>query len=248
MMKILIENKILLLEKTFDLDVDVDWIYDKFFKKDIDEIKNTGMVGRGMFIPQSTSTASLKSSVAKRAHLIKPCEIFINSDYIRRAYVPSLNSIYINVNDSAVHYILWECGGSLNIAVKEVGSKIKREFEEAVIKSHIYHELSHWIDDVLHNNITTREVGKKQKDKKIRKYIDFRFFEINAQIHAIKQLKRNMGDEWDEIKFSDLKHLIPSLGVITRKHVKEPDKVSAWERKLKKRMHREGLLGKNMKK
>jgi hypothetical protein len=133
---------------------------------------------------------------------------------------------------------------------------IYSEFTEARIKGSIYHELSHWIRDTLHNN----NIHKKLSDfhysgdsspKNIQKILyhgeETEYttdYEIDAQIHAIKQLKRNYRSDWDSLNFSDMLDLNASLKHIT--HALKGNNLNRWMRKIKSRMYREGLLGKKM--
>jgi hypothetical protein len=245
-MKILINERRLILEKTFDLDVDVDWIYDKFFKKDIETIQKTRRIGRGMFKPQKITTASLKSAQAKEAHKIKPCTIYINLPDAPRAYQPFSRNIFVAVNRNAVDFVIKKMRGDLDLAIEYTDPMIEVEFASMTIKSNIYHELSHWLDDVFHGEALSREVDKWMKADEKPKEAIISSIEINAQIHTIKQMKRSLGDKWEEMTFSDLLSVLPIYNVIRKQFLGKPFKIYRWEKKLKQRMHREGLLGKNM--
>jgi hypothetical protein len=68
--------------------------------------------------------------------------------------------------------------------------------------------------------------------------------EIQAQIHNVKQLYNKYENIWDELTFKDMLTYSPPLNKVYRDL---PMKIKLdWIRNLKTRMHREGLLGKNM--
>ena len=74
--------------------------------------------------------------------------------------------------------------------------------------------------------------------------IDSTSLEIQGQIHNIKQSYRLYKDIWDTLTFDELKEIVPTIGIVSRKlgwDIREK-----WVKALKKRMYREGLLGKNM--
>jgi hypothetical protein len=68
--------------------------------------------------------------------------------------------------------------------------------------------------------------------------------EIQGQIHNVKQLHNKYNDIWDTLTFSDLIKYSPTLRTISNEL--KGDIKTKWVRDLKTRMHREGLLGKNM--
>jgi hypothetical protein len=73
------------------------------------------------------------------------------------------------------------------------------------------------------------------------------FYEVDAQIHAIKQLKRTFKKEWDNLTLLDLFYKIPSLRNIAKSlYFLGKDVYKIWMKDLVKRMNRENLLGKFM--
>jgi hypothetical protein len=75
------------------------------------------------------------------------------------------------------------------------------------------------------------------------------YFEIDAQIHGIKQLKQSKKKEWDSrsledviLQYSLLKRIVDDIYGNYNKDI-----LNIWLKDLVKRMHRENLLGKNMK-
>ena len=80
-------NENLITERLTDVEEDVDFIYDKFFKEDIDEIQRTGIVTTDMFKIHETDSNILKSNQAREANLStlkkfkKPVTIYINKKF-----------------------------------------------------------------------------------------------------------------------------------------------------------------------
>jgi hypothetical protein len=70
--------------------------------------------------------------------------------------------------------------------------------------------------------------------------------EIEGQIHNIKQLKNRYESIWEQLSFDDMIKLSPSLMNISKKLVTVPEIYKQWRRNLLVRMHREGLLSKEM--
>jgi hypothetical protein len=68
--------------------------------------------------------------------------------------------------------------------------------------------------------------------------------EIQAQIHNVKQLYKKYKDIWDDLTFDNMLDLSPLLSSINNNF--SGDIKTTWRKNLKIRMHREGLLGKNM--
>lgn len=236
-----------IVEKLTDVDSDVDLIYDLFFKKDIEEIEKTGVVTESMFKTAETDTSILKSEEAIKGHQIAPCQILINNKV--NGYDPINNKIYISAHFGAVGVALGDEGDIMK-AAKWMGSErtsFLREFTKEKIKGSIHHELVHWLDDIFHGGHIKRRVEKQLKfgTRDLGgKPVNAEKFEIQAQIHNIKQLHNSFGDSWDEMTFTDMINLSPSLSLVYNslrgEHLKE------WKRNLKTRMSREGLLGKNM--
>jgi hypothetical protein len=196
----------------------------------------------------------LSDELSRKAHQLNPCTIKIN-DILERVnsnyYNPYDKIISIKISPNAINYGVEY--NDIKIATEELDDiKSKRsflnEFTEARIKGSIYHELSHWIDDSLHNTRIKKALDnnfKKNTGKPI-KNVNFTDFEIQAQIHNILQLKRNDEDNWNNLSFEDMIHLSPSLTSIYYSQTPYEDKQD-WLKRLKLRMNRENLLGKNMK-
>jgi len=130
------------------------------------------------------------------------------------------------------------------------------EITEHKLKATIAHELSHWISDSLYNSQIKKTINLAIKlDKHIKEVlrvedVNMSYFEIDAQIHGIKQIKRKKNKYWDTYTLTDLFFMYPPLRATTtvlyNKYSKEV--LDIWLKNLITRMNRENLLGKNMKK
>lgn len=246
---ILIEN--LITEAIFNIDDDVDMIYDNFFKDDLEELLRTRRLTKGMFYPTITDTRILSNPLCVEANEKNPSRIFINAKDKGNMYNPNTSVISITVSMAAIDFIK-ESNNNLDEALYKLDDQYFRQFKsdlsEEKIKGSIYHELSHWLDDTFHNRKVKRAVDKFiAKGKKIGKNnmpIDADKLEIQAQIHNIHQLKRKYSDIWDELTFDEMMDKSITIKVVYKMlPLKYRDR---WVRDLKTRMYREGLLGKKM--
>lgn len=241
----------LLTEKLIDIDSDVDFIYDKIFKSDIDKIQELGIINGSMFKDHyRLDTSMLTSELCEKANNINPCSIIFNNG--RNYYKPSANEISISVHTGAVNLII-DNGGNLydtdSYLNDEQSRKIKFEFTEAKIKGSIHHELVHWIDDTLNNRHVSKSLTKaselsNKSDRVFKGPVNASKLEIQAQIHNIKQLHNKYKDMWDDLTFDDMISYSPPLTSIM--NGLNGDVKSKWVRAIKTRMYREGLLGKKM--
>lgn len=243
-----------LFESISDSEPDVDYVYNTFFKKDIDSIKKTGIVTPDMFKQNEhdlTTEILNNSKECIRAHDINPCTIVINDrKFPINSYDPIDNRIAISINFSALDACLDE-NGILSDAYKYIQDdqidSFNMEFEEHRIKGSIHHEIAHWVDDSLNNNHIKKRIHKQIKYNTANlKNIPVAFsnMEIHGQIHNIKQIYNKYKDKWDTMTFDDVINLSPSLMVANKTQPIELR--DEWKKKIKKRMYREGLLGKTM--
>lgn len=242
--------KKMLTEQLTNVDEDVNMLYDKYFRADMDIVRETRFIDRSLFRESELSTSDLTSPLCVRANELNPCKISINGIAYRstpNAYSPIRRVIMLSAQFAAVDYILNQCGGSLDDAIDglvgDVKIRILNEFSEHRIKGTIHHELAHWIDDTMNN----QHIEKKIKNKNFRTYakqINKEPLEVQGQIHNIYQAKKEHGDIWDLITFKDLTNYIPSLNAVLTGLTDDNKKI--WLKALKKRMFREKLLGDNM--
>lgn len=263
------ESEDLLTEKLVDVEEDVDYLYDTYFKEDIDEIQRTGIITPSMFNIHTIYSDTLKSKEAIDATLAsiekfgRPATIFINKKFshgINNFYSTKENIIAIGVGRQAVEYALDMHNGdvekSANGLTNNLKFQFKQEFTEEKIKGSIHHELVHWYDEMMHNNTISKNLdryGKEAKKNRRQKNaaegsgrdINFEYIERQAQIHNVKQLYNKHKDKWDTITFKEMISLSPPLHMVYQT-TGDKNLRDKWVRLIKQRMHREGLLGKNM--
>lgn len=239
----------LLDERLTNIDDDVNLLYTKYFEYDVNRFEETGFFGKDLFLSTSTDTSILKSKECVEANKLNHCIIRINTG--DNHYAPNNKRIAIGINANAANFII-DNGGYFQKALNSLNSPqqrhtLSREFTEEKIKGSIHHELVHWIDDTLNNRhiqkrinkateLGTRDIGGIN--------VNSTKFEIQAQIHNIKQLHNKYSNMWDNISFWDMIKMSPSLTSINNQLT--GDERKEWIRNIKHRMHREGLLGKNM--
>ena len=241
----------ILSEKLTDVDTDVDLLYDKYFRNDIEAIERTGFITSAMFEKFETDTSILTSPDSVKCHELNPCVIKINPGL--NYYNPNESIIGIGYSRNAYDFIMNNASGNIETALRYLSDEKQRktlikEFTEIRIKGSIHHELAHWIDDTLNNRHIKARVGKAM-ERNTRDLggipVDATRMEIQGQIHNIKQAYNKNKDVWDELSFQDVLDLLPSTNSVNNKLTGETK--AKWRKELKLRMNREGLLGKNMK-
>lgn len=262
-------NENLITERLTDVEEDVDFIYDKFFKEDIDEVQRTGIVTTDMFKIHETDSNILKSNQAREANLStlkkfkKPVTIYINKKFSHgfdNFYNYKDNIISIGISRGALEYALDDHRGDIQKAADGLPLKLKvtfkQQFTEEKIKGSIHHELAHWIDQTFNNDAVSRSVNrynlmvhKKKRHKNAPEGsgtdINFEYMERQGQIHNIKQLYNKHKDRWDKLTFKEMLELSPALDTVYHT-MGDKNLRDKWIRLIKQRMYREGLLGKNM--
>jgi len=253
----------LLLEKTFNIQKDVDIIYNKFFKKFIDAIKIEHILSDyKQYIESSKDVTfglidsnNLISKDCKKASILSPvkiqCGLYDKGSFY---YLGSENFIQISLSYSAVKY-LFQNNFIITLLSKSEQKAIVNELTEERVKSTISHELSHWLSDTLHNKHMTNLfiLAKELKQPELvllkQKNVNMTYFEIDAQIHAIKNLKKLNLKNWNNMTLTDIAFKYTSLKSIVRDLYIHYGKeiLDIWQKNLIKRMAREKLLGKNMK-
>ncbi len=251
--EILEESPGLINERLMAVDVDVNMIYDKYFKEDIEKVRATGKVTKEMFLHHELTTSDLISSLSKKANDINPCEIIINRGL--NFYSALNNRISLSINDKMIDFVLYEHGGSIKNAYEYLKVNVPHqtktfinEFNPSKLKGSIHHELVHWIDDTLHNrHIKKRAKISMETNTDMTKKglpINADKIEIQGQIHNVYQLKQEFKEIWDELTFEKLINLSTTLTVVNKQL--KGDTNDNWRKELKTRMYREGLLGKKM--
>ena len=257
-----IEESQILFEKTFNIDSDVDHIYEnggfidflkafndgeKPYKDELNSIQTTRRI-----VFDLITSSELQTEDCINAHIRNPIDIYTGISILGSHYSPINKSIFVSLNSSAlgVYY-----SGDINFISPFQKESIHNEITEERIKIAIHHELSHWISDSLYNKhigrIINRSLELKDNDiiKLKQKDVNMTYFEIDAQVHSIKELKRNYDEkEWNELSLRDIMIKYPSLFAIYKATSNYGlDVALLWQKNLTRRLYREGLLGNNMK-
>lgn len=242
-------------EKIYELEEDVDIIYDTFFRNHVDAFQNTGKLPP-MITYGTMYSDELFCETSQLADQINSIIIECGGN-AENTYNSIKKKITLSFNPDAIKAL-----SKLDTYSDIVQKKIVSEISEDSIKSAIVHELSHWIRDSLNNNylynlvVDTKDFDRNdpKQMKKLqgiwgrRKDITASHFEIDAQVHGIKQIK-DLHTDWDVLTLlEDLFFLYPSLMEIGRLLYKEfsPTAYTKWIKDLVKRMARENILGKSM--
>lgn len=251
-----------LKEKIFNIDKDVNYIYDKAFKKIIDDFNNHQIIPE---IKEYTriQSSELKTEECKEAHDKYSIEIICGSfkENSKAYFYKGQERIVISIHASFIRKLQFFPIDGMSIENKKI---FQNELSEHRIKASIYHELSHWISDANYKSYLHVLIAKTRKisildpdrDKKVKKImylgkpnVNMTHYEIDAQIHAIKQIKSSHKKDWGSLTLSDLFFKYSPLnGVAQELYNMGEDIYKAWVKDLIKRMNREGLLGSNMKK
>lgn len=253
--------KEMLLEKTYNINKDVDILYkkakfDKLVKainsgnKDAAEnfLKSTTRIGADYFFVQ-TDSSIFKSKALMKAHEISPiksinCGLLVNGSF----YDFRDSRLNISMNTNAFN-MLRNNYYDFDVIQKQLRTQIKRfrsEFTEANIKGTIYHELVHWLDDVHNDRLLSVTKGSATAVKGKHNDINHSEIEVNSQIHKIKQLKRTAGAEYQTFALIDLLSRLPSL-TNNFKNFRNEREYIKFMKSFIKRLDREKLLPKNMK-
>lgn len=243
-------------EATFDITKDVDYIYvnggfKKFvedFNNQLEPYKDEILYGRDVLFKIIKST-ELPSKDSKKASKIKPIQIkcgIMGGSY----YNPKESEIATSMTKSGLRVIYT---GDMSLLSAIDKKTLSKEITEDRIKASISHELSHWLDDVNHNNQITKltslanELGSANVMKLKKQDVNLTYFEIDAQIHGIKPIYLNHKKEWDEYTLEDLFYMyVPLTTIYNRVKQYGKDVTDLWQKTLIKRLNREGMLGKNM--
>lgn len=162
-------------------------------------------------------------------------------------------AIKITIHFQALNLLL--NGGQKDIP-KEQLKHLYQEFRPERIKATISHEISHWLNDTNHNYHiqkllkTVMELENQEILKLRKKDVNLTHFEIDAQIHGLKQLKMQHKKDWDMLTLADIFNMYSGVRSVAKTlydaHGK--DVFYIWQKAIIKRLARENLLGKNMKK
>jgi hypothetical protein len=188
-------------------------------------------------------SSSLTSPNCKAANEINPVEIW-SGIVDGNVYVPSRKFILVGLPKSVMKNL-----NVFSMMSHSDSRKYKTEFTKIRIESTIKHELAHWIDDSLNNLHLSKFFNSNKDPKKFYEFlkrgtIDVGLgpVEINAVVNQIYNIKKNFSQEdWDSMSWNRFVLLHPHLEGMNDSFGVE------WRNKIRKRMAREGILGKNMK-
>lgn len=214
----------------------------------------------------STTTNVLTSRDCQDANKIKAVPIHFIIDPQGSRY--SANSkedliadnmqISVSLNHSALRFLVLNQNKSRSMLKR--GMKISQYeyvfnvLSPQAIKSSIAHELTHWLQDVLHNRflyklfLKSHELNNENIITLKLADVNMTHFEIDAMVNALKNTKESNQTDWDSLTLTDLIFRESVLqATVSRLHSLYSDKIiSIWLEFLIKRMSRENLLGKNM--
>ena len=251
-------KKHLITEKTFRVNEDIKFIYDIAFKKFVKDFAKGTLPGNVQkwiveikpIIFKTFESSELKTKDAKAAHLVNP--ITIEAGLFKGSfYDPTIKTIRVGFSIDAAKALLTK------MDVPENQRKyLENEIKETKIKATIAHELSHWISDSTRGFqisklvILAAELKSSDVFKLHERDVNMTYFEVDAIIHGIKAIKSKVGNkEWDTLTFKQVGELYTSLwSVIKRLEYYGSDVAAIYKKLVLKRMHREKLLGKNMRK
>jgi len=256
-------------EKTFNINADVDYVYKLGFKKVLDVYKKKSLIEFVEFIyknyPTSTgdrtfytiNSGMLKSRQCKKADEENPIMIYCGL-YPYSSYIPEEKVIRIALHKGA--FGLFSYNADWDQVKRDVPNKaqferLEHEFTPTNVKGAIYHELSHWLNDTLHNKHITNKLNKsvEMDDRKFllgkHTNVNFTDFEVDAQIHAIKQIKRDNKKKYDKFTWKDLFTRKPALQGVWQELVKVlEDKRMKFFQKYSKNRATQGIWDKIEKK
>ena len=251
-------KKHLITEKTFRVNEDIKFIYDKAFKQFVkDFAKGTvpaniqkWIIDLKEIIITTIESSELKTKDSKAAHLVNPVTIeagIFNGSF----YNPTTKIMRVGFPVDAAHILLTK-----QDVPKPQRVYLENEITEAKVKATTGHELSHWISDSTRgfqiSKLVRIAAELKSGDvlKLHKKDVNMTYFEVDAIIHGIKAVKSKVGNkEWDTLTFKQVGELYTSLwSVIKKLEYYGSDVAAIYKKMVLKRMHREKLLGKNMRK
>lgn len=219
-------------------------------EREFSEIMNKyGTSGKPLKVFDSSQ---LKSKLAQQAHAVNPVKIYTHLIGDGNMYTPTASTIYISL-EAGIYYAM-----SSNLAGVPFHQihMLKNETLDVRIKSTIRHELTHWIDDSLHNFYITKAINAVKKTKEAggdwQQHLQNRLWagerdaylaphEITAYVNQIAELKRRIGKaKYEKLTWKELITMIPSIDMSNQKLGAD------FRRKMFTRMSREGLIGANM--
>ena len=142
----------LIHEATFDVNDDVDYIWDNYLGKIVDDytkdpskyVKLVDSYSIRDKVIYDIKSSELPSILAKRATEMNPIDIGIGI-FTSNGYIPEHNQIRLTLHTDAIR-TLGKLGLSNDVVI-DTYKGIDGEFTEKSIKGSIAHELTHWMDE-----------------------------------------------------------------------------------------------------
>ena len=190
-------------------------------------------------------------------------------------YWPERNEIRV-VKGGKEHGILRSYDFDMSLVKSALRSDFKRfsySLDALSFKSSIAHELSHWLDDTFHNRYLTKGLIKTRDKLKATKgdyysnvdvdraqashfggkgkkldMVHQTHMEHAALVHGLKEFKRSIGKRaYDRLSWLDLANMnSPVMQLFIRQLPASKSQYDNVLKDLAKRLHREGVLGKGM--
>lgn len=243
-------------EKTFDINAEVDYLYDLFFKEYIDafDIDNPAPLPRTFgTILGPDFVEDMNNPDIEDAHDSIWLEEITTYSNRGNVYLPSDGEATINLSlPKPAHDAIKS--GIVNQLNDRQRRSIMNEFTEARMKGSIMHELSHWLNDALHGRFLSKRVDrgitstdrlKTLNQGKSRTHQFLTDYELDAQVHAIIQFRRKNARMWERIDLDTalqkMPFYMPLYDTLSRAERKQ------WKRYMYTRLARENLLGRQMK-
>lgn len=183
-----------------------------------------------MWILKSIKSTALKSINAREANKIKPIHIFVGFLTNQPFYSPHKEVILVGPTLSTLDFFT-QPGMLKDIEDKNVFDYFENMATELNIKTIIRHELTHWIDDVLHNLFLTKSDNLTGGGENI-----IKSYEIQAIIHQVDEIRKQLGyEKYNELTWDEFMKKVPDI----RRYIRHMD---GFFQKFIKRMMREKFL------
>jgi hypothetical protein len=250
-----------LTEATFNIRKDVDVIYGRSGLYRLGMAQKEGKAAlieaAEWWTPEKVqwdgSSGDLASEESRQADAVNRVKILVGVTRQGSFYQPERSTISISANDNVIRIFQNYGYKPDEKTIAEIDAFVGKkkeifwsELSEANLRGTIAHELTHWIDDSLHN----RYIGKKLKRVRelgtnARTWYDKVTkdpMELNAQVHAVKEIRDKMGDTFDELTWKELLRRKTSL-ISNLAEVGSEKEYQDVMRRFVQRLNREGLLG-----
>lgn len=249
--------KEILNEKTYSLDRDVNYLY-RISKLDdllnfinsenydkLDPFLRNKKVSDGYEL-YSTDSSKLTNRDIKKSHKLNPITIRIGIFNGGSFFNVKTKVMQISLNKGAFDLFNYNSFDDIKRDIGFQFTKFKNEFTEHNIKGSIYHELVHWIEESTHDSMLSKRINKGNIKGK-HANVNHTEFEINSQIHKIKQLRKSLNKkEYDDLDWKQLLQKLPSLSNNFKNYRNEKE-FNTFVKNFISRLHREKLLPKKIK-